>query len=329
MKLLKKLFLFILIAASLASLGQNQTFTINGNINVNSGIIYLKSFRNKMFFPQDSAKIINGHFKFTGKVKRPYLYGLTIKRKEAFSPYYIFLENNSIQVEIDTANHRSAKINGSSANDLFVSFQSKRRGFNLDSFIVANPSSAVSAYILYREYATRLTANQLESKLALFSPSLNDLSYIKELKEIVAIKKKVEIGTLAIDFSGKTPQRKTIKLSDYKGKYVLLDFWASWCGPCRRENPNLVKTYNRFKDNGFDILGVSLDHSKEGWINAIEKDKLTWDHISDLKFWDSAPAKIYGIRNIPSNVLIDPSGKIIARNLRGEELNKKLEEILK
>jgi len=329
MKLLKKLILFILMGASLSSFGQNQSFTLNGKINVNSGIIYLKSFRNKMFFPQDSAKILNGQFQFKGTVKRPDVYGLTIKREESFSPYYIFLENSTIRIEIDTTNHRSAKIQGSKANDLFVSFQSKRRGFNLDSFIIANPSSSVPAYVLYREYATRLTANQIESKLALFSPSLYDLSYIKELKEIIETKRKVEIGVQSIDFSGITPQGKTIKLSDYKGKYVLLDFWASWCGPCRRENPNLVKTFSRFKAKGFDIFGVSLDHSKEGWLKAIEKDQLTWNHVSDLKFWDSKAALIYGIRNIPSNVLIDPSGKIIARDLRGEELNQKLEEIFK
>ena len=325
----KKFTLFLLIAVSLSSNAQNKTYSIEGNINQNSGTIYLKSFRNKMFFPQDSAKISNGHFKFVGSTKQTDLYGLTTKREEAFSPYYIFIENSPIKVDIDTVNHRLAKITGSAANDLFVSFQTKRRGFNIDSFIVANPLSCVPAYILYREYATNLTADEIDAKLKLFAPQLSNLIYIKELREIVDAKRKVEIGVLAIDFSEKDPKGNIIKLSDYKGKYVLLDFWASWCAPCRKENPNLVKTYHQFKDKGFDILAVSLDHSKENWIKAIDKDQLSWKHVSDLKFWDSKAAKLYGIRNIPSNVLIDPSGKIIARNLRGEELINKLEEVFK
>jgi peroxiredoxin len=329
MNFLKTILLSVLIVISCPSFGQNQTFTIDGRINQKSGTIYLKKFRNKMFFPQDSSIIVNGRFKFAGKVGQPDLYGLTTKRTEDFNLYYIFIENSSIQVKIDTSNHVKANIIGSVTNDLFERYNARRGGFNLDSLIIANSSSIVPAYILYREYAYKLTADQLEAKIALFSTSLNDLSYIKDLREIVKKKRKVEIGAQAIDFSGVTPQGDTIKLSDYKGKYVLVDFWASWCGPCRKENPNFVNVYNKFKDKGFNILGVSLDKSKDSWIKAIEKDQLTWKHISDLKFWDSEPAQLYCVRSIPSNVLIDPSGKIIARNLLGEELNKKLEEIFK
>ena len=112
-------------------------------------------------------------------------------------------------------------------------------------------------------------------------------------------------------------------------KPVIVDFWAAWCNPCRQENPNVVKVYNEFHKKGFDIFGVSLDQKKEAWVKAIADDKLTWTHVSDLKFWDSAPAKLYAVRTIPSNFLIDPSGRIIAHNLSGEELEQKLEELLK
>jgi peroxiredoxin len=124
---------------------------------------------------------------------------------------------------------------------------------------------------------------------------------------------------------------KPVSLASFKGKYVLVDFWASWCGPCRRENPNVVKTYNTYKDKGFQILSVSLDQpgAKDKWIKAIHDDNLTWTHVSDLQYWDNEVAKQYGIQAIPANFLLDPDGKIIAKNLRGEDLAAKLSTVLK
>jgi peroxiredoxin len=122
---------------------------------------------------------------------------------------------------------------------------------------------------------------------------------------------------------------KTVTLSSFKGKYVLIDFWASWCGPCRGENPNVVAAYNKFKDKNFTILGVSLDQKKEAWLQAIKADGLTWTQVSDLQYWNSRAARDYGVQSIPANFLVDPSGNIIAQNLRGEALEAKLAEILK
>jgi peroxiredoxin len=136
------------------------------------------------------------------------------------------------------------------------------------------------------------------------------------------------IGTMAPDITMPDVNGKNVSLSSLKGKYVLVDFWASWCGPCRGENPNVVAAYNKYKNKNFTILGVSLDKTKDAWLEAIKKDGLTWTHISDLKFWDSEAVGLYGFNGIPYNVLLDPTGKIIADNLRGSDLERKLEEVL-
>lgn len=134
-------------------------------------------------------------------------------------------------------------------------------------------------------------------------------------------------GGVAPDFTMNTPEGTPLKLSELRGKVVLIDFWASWCGPCRRENPHVVETYHHYHDKGFDVLGVSLDKDKERWLQAIEKDGLVWHHVSDLQGWQNAAAKQYGVSSIPHTVLVDAEGKIIARNLRGPALTAKLQEI--
>jgi len=148
-------------------------------------------------------------------------------------------------------------------------------------------------------------------------------------KERITILENVQIGKTAPDFTLPTPDGKELALSSFKGKMLIVDFWASWCGPCRRENPNMVKIYNEFHEKGLEILSVSLDEKKEDWIKAIEKDGLVWNHVSDLKGWSSKAAKIYGVQSIPHIVIIDQNGVIIHKDLRGEELTNKLRELLK
>ncbi|ERJ57612.1 hypothetical protein M472_02415 [Sphingobacterium paucimobilis HER1398] len=199
---------------------------------------------------------------------------------------------------------------------------------NKISFIKQYPDNPLS--LLYLEYVAGQDNNEVDIK-ALYA-GLSD-----ELKKSVRGQKlglrfQAEIlvpGENAFDFAQPDANGKLIKLSDFRGKYVLLDFWASWCVPCRNENPNVLKAYDRFHDKNFEILAVSLDNEKENWLKAIEEDKLPWYHVSDLKGWQNAASTLYAIRGIPANYLIDPQGKIIAQNLRGNELEEKLAEVLK
>src|SRR6185436_6372311 len=137
------------------------------------------------------------------------------------------------------------------------------------------------------------------------------------------------VGKQAPEISLPDTEGKIVKLSSFRGQYVLVDFWASWCAPCRGENPNVVKAYNTFKDKNFTVLGVSLDQNKQQWLDAIKSDGLNWYQISDLKYWNSAAVGLYGFEGIPFNVLVNPEGKIVATNLRGVALENKLQEILK
>jgi peroxiredoxin len=167
-------------------------------------------------------------------------------------------------------------------------------------------------------------------------PERTDIAGIRNSMEadiqraIAGAPKPIWIGRQAPEISLPDTEGRTVKLSSFRGKYVLVDFWASWCGPCRRENPNVVDAYNQFKNKNFTVLGVSLDRpgQKENWIKAIREDKLTWTHISDLKFWQSEVVPVYQVGSIPFNVLVDPDGKIVAENLRGNALGQKLQEVL-
>lgn len=306
---------------------QAPSYTIKGTINVASGMMYLQNFRNKMFFVVDSVPIVNGTFRFTGRVEQPELFGLTTDRHESFSPHYLFVENSPITVAIDKAGRGKAVVSGSTEHDLFEYYRNNRQGFDITTFIKEHPQSSSAAYILYREFSTDLSASELEAHVALFDPSVQKVSFLDELRTIIETKRSVEPGQTAKNFSGVTPHGQIIQLNDFRGNYLLLDFWASWCGPCRRANPHKVQAYKLFHEKGLNILSVSLDRNRKDWVKGIETDSLTWNHVSDLKFWDSEPARIYGIRSIPSNVLIDPDGVIIASNLYQEALIEMLSEV--
>lgn len=197
-------------------------------------------------------------------------------------------------------------------------------------YVKKNPGSPVAVYAVKQYAGWDIDADKVEPLFAMLPASLQNWPSAIELKEKIEIAKKTGIGKIAMEFVQNDTLGIPVALSSFRGKYLLIDFWASWCGPCRDENPNVVKAFHKYKDKGFFVLGVSLDRpgQKEKWLKAIYDDQLYWTHVSDLKFWQNEVAVQYGINAIPQNLLLDPHGKIIAKNLRGEELDKKLEEFI-
>jgi peroxiredoxin len=196
------------------------------------------------------------------------------------------------------------------------------------NYIKNNPSAFISALLLPEVAKASFDFFEAESSFNKLNENIRRSPTGKAISEFIAKEKKTSIGAIAPEFAAADTAGKTIALSSLKGKYVLLDFWAAWCGPCRLENPNVVQAFHKYKDKGFTVMGVSLDRDRKDWLKGIKDDQLTWTNVSELKYFQSPTAVLYGIVSIPRNFLLDPNGKIIGRDLRGPDLNEKLEEVL-
>lgn len=345
---------------------QDSSFVINGNLEkIKRGTIYLNIYKEDQTF-KDSAFIKNGKFKFTGFVSSPYFAALTMpdRRDDYFT---FFVEPTTIDISGRGDSLKLLTVKGSSINadDQLLkqrmkaisnwettnskiyeaAYKEKNRRVmdSLDqvdfdilaakrkvvsSFVKENPKSMRAAMAILENYAYYAEAADVEPLYNELSPEIRTSAKGKEIRKMIDTYAKVAIGKTAPDIMQYTPDSTQLSLSSLKGKYVLIDFWASWCGPCRRENPNVLAAYNQFKDKGFTVFGVSYDTKKDRWIKAIADDHLAWNHVSDLDGWQNSTSAEYGIKAIPSNLLLDKNGVIIAKNIFGDKLVSKLKELM-
>lgn len=309
---------------------EKKGYVIDGQVtDVKDGMMYLKKYVGKSFVDVDSTAIVDGKFKFEGVISEALAHGLTT-RKESSRPMVFFLENNAMNITMNESG-KEMTIAGSEANDIYLRNAkiTRTKGYSLDSLLAAHPASPVAAYFVVKDFAYKLDLEGMKAVRAKLDASLAGSEYVNQIESMISRMEKVQVGSVAPDFTLPDVDGNPVSLSSFRGKYVLVDFWAAWCPDCRKENPNIVAAWEKYKDKNFAVLGVSLDRKRDQWLAAIEKDNLTWTQVSDLKYWDSEAAVLYCIRWIPMSFLIDPEGKIVAIGLEGEELHNKLEELLK
>jgi peroxiredoxin len=364
---MKKFGFLLSIVMLVAACNSEPHYIIRGSIAGSDSVtFYIQKRDAGKIVNLDSAISKKGSFTMKGgEVKYPELVQLVAGNSRKRTSFY--LENSEISITGNIDSLFNAKITGSKTQDEFSAlselnkplgdlyskayqeYQVARRENNAakmvalekqaDSlqtemmklqkdYVKAHPASYITpALVVSMSY--ELGAEELEGMINGLDTAISNLPQIKTLKDRVEAMKTVSVGKKAPDFTMEDVNGKPVSLYSKLGpKVLLVDFWAAWCNPCRQENPNVVKIYNEFHKKGFDILGVSLDRKKEDWLKAINDDKLTWTHVSDLKYWDNAAARLYSVYSIPSNVLIDPNGIIIGRNVMGTELYNKVKEIV-
>ena len=359
---MRKLLLSIVAASmTLAACNAQSGYKVTGTVEgMPDGKAIIATVNGSSLDTLAKADVKNGSFEFTGNVSEPtgaYIMvigqrgaipfmlenanitvnagqaGLTVTGSEGQKIYDQFMAINAtaqqeamkLQQEFQAANGDQAKIQAiqEAYAKLMTDVQAKET-----ELIKANPDSYVSAFVIASGMG-QMEYEQLKERYNLLGEKAKAGAQGKAIAAQIAKLESTAIGQIAPNFTITTPEGESISLYDIKGKVKLIDFWASWCGPCRGENPHVVEIYKEYHPKGLEIFGVSLDNNKEAWVKAIADDGLVWKHGSDLKGWQSAPAQLYSVTGIPHTVLLDENNKIIAKNLRGDELKQKIAELLK
>ncbi|MFA8301447.1 MAG: redoxin domain-containing protein [Hyphomicrobiales bacterium] len=365
MRRVNSLLAMLLMISALISCNQSPkvpSFSIKANIEGATGTVYLKKAVGRDLVSIDTTQLVDSKFELTDTLSFPGLY--LIQMDSATLP--IFLDASNIEIKGNIADSKNIAITGSKTNDVFKKFEKASMPFQeklgnlsvklreayyaqdtaafkkyremqysineefktfLINFIESNSSSPVASYLL-RGNTYQFDYDQIDKAVNSFTGDAKTTQDYKFVEDYRNKLKACQIGMTAPDFTLPDTAGNPVALSSLKGKVFLLDFWASWCSPCRAANPSVVALYNEFKDQGFEVFGVSLDENKENWLQAIKDDKLTWTQVSDLKGWKSAAGDLYGVKGIPHTVLIDKDFKIVAKNLHGEELTEKVKELL-
>jgi len=346
-----------------------EKYHISGKISgLKNEKVYLSTYNGKGF-DIDSLISPDGTFTFQGEIKHPAIYNLYLVPKKESARIFVQSGKITVVAQKDSigkATVKGSKIHedwmihrkqmegahalmGKADKMFWETRQNKtpdslairekasklfRQGETYaDSvckqYITTRPTSLISPFIIYSYFTRPGSEEKAKEYFNYLAKNAKDSFYGQEVKTFLDKAAKVDVGRMAPVFTMADSTGKAFNLASLKGKYVLVDFWASWCGPCRKENPNVVKAYNQYRDKNFEIVGVSLDDKKANWMKAIDADKLTWIHVSDLKGWQNEAAKMYAVAAVPMNFLLDKNGKIIAKNLRGEDLEKKLAELVK